>query len=96
MDKNRLLALLEEHDYLQKRVARALSVSHSTVDRWMRVFGLCRPRDLSRKQLVAAADSAGGDLAVMARRLRVSQHGLRLRLAAVGLPGGTKRRDGSK
>jgi two-component system nitrogen regulation response regulator GlnG len=85
IDEARLLALLAEHDYVQRRVAQALGVSHTTVDRLMRELGLRRPADLGREELERLARETGNDLAEMARRLKVSRRGLKLRLGVLGL-----------
>jgi two-component system nitrogen regulation response regulator GlnG len=83
-DEATLLALLEEHDYVQRRVAQALGVSHTTVDRWMRELGLRRAGDLGAEEIEAAARECERDLGRMAVRLRVSQRGLKLRMKALG------------
>ena len=85
IDDRRLLALLAEHDYVQSRVAQAVGVSHTTIDRRMRKLGLRRPRDLSQQELEDAAQQTGSDLAAMARLLKVSRRGLKLRAAALGI-----------
>ena len=85
IDDQELLALLEEHDFVQRRVAQVLGVSHTTIDRRMRELGLRRPRDLSAEELREASRQADGDLDRMARMLKVSRRGLQLRLAALGL-----------
>jgi Bacterial regulatory protein, Fis family len=85
IDDRKLLALLEEHDYVQSRVAQAVGVSHTTIDRRMRKLGLRRPRDLSQQKLEDAAQQTGSDLAAMARLLKVSRRGLKLRAAALGI-----------
>jgi DNA-binding NtrC family response regulator len=88
LDEQRLLAALEQHDYVQRRVAQALGVSHTTVDRWMRQLGLRRPKDIDRDELLAVAERHGDDVAAMARELRVSRRGLVLRLSALGIERG--------
>jgi two-component system nitrogen regulation response regulator GlnG len=85
IDDRQLLALLEEHDYIQSRVAQAVGVSHTTIDRRMRKLGLKRPRDLSQQELEDAAQQTGSDLVAMARLLKVSRRGIKLRAAALGI-----------
>ena len=84
-DGEALIVLLEQHDFVQRRVARQLGVSHTTLDRWMQEAGLRRPRDIPRAELEALTRETGGDLTQMARLLKVSPRGLKLRLAALGL-----------
>jgi DNA-binding NtrC family response regulator len=81
----RLLQLLEEHDHVHGRVAKALGVSHSTVDRWMQEHRLVRARDLAADAIRAALASAGGDLTRAAKALGVSARGLTLRIRDLGI-----------
>jgi hypothetical protein len=53
----------------------------------MREQGIVRPRDLPAETIEAARREARGDLVEMARLLRVSLRGLKLRLAELGLAG---------
>jgi two-component system nitrogen regulation response regulator GlnG len=85
IDEAKLLALLEENDYVQSRVAKAAGVSHTTVDRWMRELGLRRPRDLTREEVSDVAEQTNHDLEQMARLLKVSRRGLKLRMVTLGL-----------
>jgi DNA-binding NtrC family response regulator len=85
LDEATLLRLLEKHDYVQRRVAKELGVSHTTIDRRMREMGFRRPRDFAEEELQEAAVKAGQNLNVMARLLRVSRRGLQLRLSALGI-----------
>ena len=87
LDQQELVALLEKHDFVQRRVAQELGISHTTLDRWMREIGLRRPRDIPEEELVALAGETGDDLKEMARRLKVSPRGLKLRLASLGRAG---------
>ncbi len=84
-DEQELVALLEEHDFVQRRVAKQLGISHTTLDRWMQEIGLRRPRDIPEQELSALAEQTGGDLKEMARQLKVSPRGLKLRLASLKL-----------
>jgi hypothetical protein len=84
LDANRLLELLEEHDYVQHRVAKALGISYATLDRRLKELGVNRATDLTDAAVAAARERTGGDVEKMARLLRVSVRGLRLRLAGGG------------
>lgn len=79
-----LLAALEAHDFAVRTTADALGVSRNAIKRRMALWGMPRPDDLD-VDTVSAAMSQHGTLAAAARSLRVSAHGLRLRLAALGL-----------
>jgi DNA-binding NtrC family response regulator len=85
IDDKELLLLLEQHDYVQRRVAQVLGVSHTTIDRRMRELGLRRPKDIPAEELEQAAVRTGNDLDQMARLLKVSRRGLKLRLTALGM-----------
>ncbi len=85
LNEQELLALLEKHDFVQRRVAKELGISHTTLDRWMQEIGLRRPRDIPKPELQDLVVETDGDLTEMARRLRVSPRGLKLRLAALKL-----------
>jgi len=82
-DADSLLALLDQHDHVQRRVARLLGVSHTTLNRWMRELGLRRPLDIPEEEIRAVQKETGGDLVAMARQLRVSTRGLKLRITAL-------------
>jgi DNA-binding NtrC family response regulator len=75
-----LLAALDEHNYVQARVAKRLGVSRTTLDKWMRELGIHRPSDLTDEQIVAASAECDGDVPRMAVLLKVSERGLRLRI----------------
>lgn len=68
------------HDFNQADVARAVGVPYTTLDRWMRELGVVRPRDLRDDEIDAARRATGGDIAQMAKMLRVSVRGLRSRV----------------
>ena len=85
IDDDALRALLEEHDYVQRRVARALGVSHTTLDRRMRALGVRRPRDIEAQEIEQAAQQTSRKLDEMASLLRVSKRGLKLRMKALGI-----------
>ena len=80
-----LVELLDRHDFVQNRLAKALGISRTTLDRWMRDAGVRRPSDLTREELAAALERSGGDLPSTARGLGISQRGLRLRITELGL-----------
>ena len=64
--------------------AKAAKLSPNTLRRRMRDAGLPVASDLTDAQVKAAAKETGGDVASMARLLRVSVHGMRLRWAELG------------
>lgn len=75
-----LHAVLLSHDFNQARVAKALGVSAWTLIRLMQDLGIPRPAELTAAQIRAALDASGGDVAMAASRLKVSEHGLKKRL----------------
>lgn len=85
IDPRTLIEALERSDHVQRRAARLLGVTHSTVDRLMQEFGLRRPADLSRPDVEAALTRHGTDLDAVARELRISRRGLALRMHALGM-----------
>jgi transcriptional regulator with GAF, ATPase, and Fis domain len=76
---------LEQHDWVQHRVARALDIPQATLSRWIQEYGILRPSELEGAAVEAALDAAGGDLGAAASTLRVSARGLRLRITELGL-----------
>ncbi len=80
-----LVELLDRHDFVQNRLAKALGISRTTLDRWMRESGVRRPSDLSREELATALERSDGDLPSAARSLGISQRGLRLRITELGI-----------
>jgi transcriptional regulator with PAS, ATPase and Fis domain len=80
-----LLAHLDAHDYVQHQVARAIGVSRTTLDKWMRELSIARPKELGAATIRDALASAGS-LDRAARVLRVSARGLKLRMTELGLP----------
>ncbi|MCC6897510.1 MAG: sigma 54-interacting transcriptional regulator [Polyangiaceae bacterium] len=83
-----LRAALRDHDHVLSRVATALGVSHSTVDRWMRELGLPRARDLETSRVREALARARGDVAAAAAELSVSERALVLRMRDLGVTAG--------
>jgi DNA-binding NtrC family response regulator len=85
-----LVELLDRHDFVQNRLAKALGISRTTLDKWMRDAGVRRPSDLAREEIATALERFDGDLAAAARGLGISQRGLRLRMTELGLGLGAK------
>jgi two-component system nitrogen regulation response regulator GlnG len=85
-----LVELLDRHDFVQNRLAKALGISRTTLDKWMRDAGVRRPSDLAREEIATALARFDGDLAAAARGLGISQRGLRLRMTELGLGLGAK------
>jgi DNA-binding NtrC family response regulator len=80
-----LVRELEANDHVQGRVARALGISRTTLDKWLRELGISRPKDIPRDAIEAALQETGGDIEQMARILKVSVRGLKLRMTELGL-----------
>ena len=81
-----LHAALEANDWQIAATARALGVSRNTLYARMKRSGhLVRARDLPRDTLVELYRRHDGDLAAIARDLRVSVRGLHLRLRELGI-----------
>jgi two-component system nitrogen regulation response regulator GlnG len=80
-----ILLLLDEHDFVQRRVADALGVSRTTLDKWMREYGIRRPSDIGVEEIEAAREAHGRDLRRVAAALKISLRGLKLRLRELGL-----------
>jgi two-component system nitrogen regulation response regulator GlnG len=79
-----LLRHLDAHDYVQNRVASALGISRTTLDKWMRELKIRRPKDVPRDEIEAARVAAAGSVPEMARALHVSVRGLKLRMNELG------------
>jgi DNA-binding NtrC family response regulator len=80
----RLYALLRRHDFKQSQTAASLDVSSWTLIRLMHHFHIPRPSDLDEATIDLALANASGDLALAAHALKVSEHGLKKRLASLG------------
>jgi two-component system response regulator PilR (NtrC family) len=80
-----LLHLLEKREYNHNKVAAELSVSHTTLHRWLKALGILRACDLPAGSIRRAHELFRGDLRQMARELGVSPRGLRLRLRELHL-----------
>lgn len=69
------------------RAAEALGVSRSWLHTRIEFCeGLRHAKELSLEEIIAASQAAGGAIAEMAARLKVSEHGLKLRMTNLGLP----------
>jgi DNA-binding NtrC family response regulator len=86
--RDELLHLLGQREYNHNKVAADLSISHTTLHRWLRALGILRACDLPEEPIRRAHEACAGDLRQMARELGVSPRGLRLRLRELGLGGG--------
>jgi len=83
---------MREHGFKIKLAAVALGVSRSWLNtRLESCQGIRKAKDLSRSEIQSAAQAAGGDLPLMAERLEVSEHGLKLRIKALDLGDPTPR-----
>ncbi len=81
-----LVAALKRHQWRVRPAADELGVARNTVYAMMGRLGIRRPGDLTRDDILRAVDAEGtSDAAVVARRLQVSERGLKLRLRALGL-----------
>ena len=80
-----LIREMEAHDHIQHRVARALGISRTTLDKWLRDLGISRPKDIPREAIEGALQQTGGDIDQMARLLKISVRGLKLRMTELGI-----------
>jgi two-component system C4-dicarboxylate transport response regulator DctD len=81
-----LAKLLDQHDFIARRVAEALGVSRTSLDKWMRELGIRRPSDIGLAEIEAARARFQGDMPSTAAALRISVRGLKLRLHELRLP----------
>lgn len=78
--------VMRDHQFKIKAAANALGVSRSWLNnRLENCQGIRKAKDLGREEIIAAARDRP-ELAVLAERLEVSEHGLKLRLKALDLP----------
>jgi two-component system nitrogen regulation response regulator GlnG len=85
VSENDFAAAWEANDFEVAATARALGLSRPAVYRRVRDLPACRlAGDIPRDELLATLAEARGDLEAAARRLCVSQSGLRARLRAAG------------
>jgi two-component system nitrogen regulation response regulator GlnG len=77
-------AALARCDYRLSAAAELLGVSRNTLKKRMEAARLRRPIDIDADELRAALAREGG-VSAAARALRVSEHGLRIRLTQLGL-----------
>lgn len=80
-ERDALIQLLEPHRYRISVAARAAGISPNTLRRRMHEAGMAVASELTDAQVRAAERRTGGDVEAMARELRVSVHGLRIRWA---------------
>lgn len=76
-----LLVELEGRGWRISAAARALGMSPNTLRKRMGALGLVSASDLTAEQISAASTDHGQDVEAMARSLRVSAQGLRLRMS---------------
>ena len=81
-----IVATLERCDYRLTAAAEQLGMSRNTLKRRMESANLRRPVDIAVDELRAALAREGG-VPGAARALRVSEHGLRIRMTQLGLTG---------
>ena len=86
LDDAEIAAAMREHRFKIKAAAVALGVSRSWLNtRLESCVGIRKAKDMGREEILSAASATGGDLSVMAERLEVSEHGLKLRMKALEL-----------
>ena len=83
LDEATVRGALEACEYVQRRAAEALGISRTSLDKLMQEWGFPRPSDISADDITAARGRAGDDPVALARALRVSVRGLKLRLRAL-------------
>ena len=79
-----IVAALERCDYRLAAAAELLGMSRNTLKKRMESANLRRPIDIDGDELRAALAREGG-VSAAARALRVSEHGLRIRMTQLGL-----------
>ncbi|MEE2788461.1 MAG: sigma 54-interacting transcriptional regulator [Myxococcota bacterium] len=85
IDDETIVRVMSEHDYVQKKAAEALKISRTSLDKRMQAIGLPRPNDLGSQQIHDAIETVGHDAGQLARHLRVSLRGLKLRLTQLNI-----------
>ncbi|MCK6575446.1 sigma 54-interacting transcriptional regulator [Myxococcota bacterium] len=75
-----IVEALERADFVKAKAAEALGVSRNTLDKHMRAFDLVGPMELTDERLKDSFTRHRGDREAMARELRISLRGLKLRL----------------
>jgi two-component system nitrogen regulation response regulator GlnG len=84
-DDDELVAILREHKFELRRVARELGVSRSTLyARIDKSDKIRKARDLTKEMIESARAKVGDDLETLAGELEVSPRGLQLRLRELG------------
>jgi two-component system nitrogen regulation response regulator GlnG len=86
-----VLLAMEQCGFRVARAAEALGVSRSWLHTRIEFCeGLRHAKELSLEEIIAASQTSGGHIAEMAAHLKVSEHGLKLRMSNLGLPLGGK------
>jgi two-component system nitrogen regulation response regulator GlnG len=80
-EERALARALEANDYQLTPTAKALGIALNTLKTMMKRHGYRRAKDLALAEIEAARAQVGGELSALARALRVSPHGLRIRLS---------------
>jgi two-component system nitrogen regulation response regulator GlnG len=86
IDATMLLDALARNDWRVAPTARELGIARNSLLALIeRSEHIRRPKDLSAESIEQSRRSCGGDLGRMARALGVSEHGLKIRMRALGL-----------
>ncbi|MCC7111036.1 MAG: sigma-54-dependent Fis family transcriptional regulator [Deltaproteobacteria bacterium] len=86
VDDEALLAALCAHRFQLNATAKALGMTRVKLDQRIEAHPAIRKaKDLSKDEIAAARESAGGDLDETAARLEVSVRGLKLRMTQLGM-----------
>jgi DNA-binding NtrC family response regulator len=89
LTEDEVLAALERTGYRRAKAAEELGISRSSLYGFLARSKLIpKPSELTRDAIVEAQTDNDGDLDATAAALRVSSHGLKLRLKELGLGGG--------
>lgn len=86
VDDDALLAALRAHRFQLNATAKALGITRVKLDQRIEAHpSIRKAKDLSRDEIEAARDAAGGDLEATAAHLEVSVRGLKLRMTQLGM-----------
>src|SRR5690606_4367092 len=78
---------MEQCGFRVARAAELLGVSRSWLHTRIEFCeGLRHAKELGVEEIIEASRASGGVIAEMAARLKVSEHGLKLRMSTLGLP----------
>jgi two-component system nitrogen regulation response regulator GlnG len=80
-----LVAALEQTGWRRGAAADLLGIARSSLYALIAAKGIVRANDLEAAQIESSLAKHRGDLAAAARELKVSEHGLKLRMQALGL-----------